>query len=48
MAYNLTGFMAYGFFNIGMYWIESVKVSQKVDTLVIVHFFIKASITVTI
>ncbi|KAL5017208.1 hypothetical protein ScPMuIL_006797 [Solemya velum] len=25
LAYNLTGFLAYGFFNIGMFWIADVK-----------------------
>ena len=27
LAYNLTGFLAYGIFNIGLYWIPEVKVS---------------------
>ncbi|CAC5400994.1 CTNS [Mytilus coruscus] len=25
LAYNITGFLAYGFFNVGMYWVDSVK-----------------------
>ncbi|VDI76215.1 cystinosin [Mytilus galloprovincialis] len=25
LAYNLTGFLAYGFFNVGMFWVDSVK-----------------------
>ena len=27
LAYNLTGFLAYGVFNVGMFWISEVKVS---------------------
>jgi len=26
VTYNLTGFIAYGLFNIGMFWIDDVKV----------------------
>ena len=26
LAYNITGFMAYGFFNVGMFWVDSVEV----------------------
>lgn len=29
LAYNLTGFIAYGLFNIGMYWIPTVKEQYK-------------------
>nr|XP_022319379.1 cystinosin-like [Crassostrea virginica] len=25
LLYNLTGFLVYGFFNVGMYWVDSVK-----------------------
>ena len=28
LGYNITGFLAYGFFNVGMYWIPLVKVSD--------------------
>ena len=28
LAYNLTGFIAYGLFNIGMFWIHSVQVGK--------------------
>jgi cystinosin len=26
LLYNITGFLAYGFFNVGMYWVDEVKV----------------------
>ena len=26
LAYNITGFIAYGVFNVGMYWIDPIKV----------------------
>ena len=28
LLYNITGFLAYGFFNVGMFWVSEVKVSQ--------------------
>ena len=28
LAYNLTGFIAYGLFNIGMFWIPSIQVGS--------------------
>lgn len=31
LAYNITGFMAYGFFNVGMFWVDSVEVEYKND-----------------
>ena len=33
LGYNITGFIAYAFFNIGLYWIDPVWVSQiKVES----------------
>lgn len=29
LAYNLTGFVAYGLFNIGMFWVHEVQVSTE-------------------
>ena len=26
LAYNITGFLAYGLFNVGMFWVDRVKV----------------------
>ena len=28
LAYNITGFIAYGLFNIGMFWIPTVQVND--------------------
>ena len=28
LALNITGFLAYGFFNVGMYWVPTVMVSR--------------------
>lgn len=30
LAYNITGFIAYGLFNIGMFWIPSVQVTKDI------------------
>lgn len=29
LCYNITGFLAYGFFNVGMFWVDSVKDEYK-------------------
>ena len=29
LAFNLTGFLAYGFFNVGLFWIDEVKVGMN-------------------
>ena len=31
LAYNITGFLAYGLFNVGMFWVDRVKVEYKND-----------------
>ena len=40
LAYNLTGFIAYGLFNIGMFWIPAVQVGILYDINLDVHLFI--------
>ena len=32
LALNITGFIAYGVFNVGMFWIPEVKVSLALQT----------------
>lgn len=30
LLYNITGFLAYAFFNVGMFWVDTVKASDSV------------------
>ena len=34
VAYNITGFIAYGLFNIGMFWIPTVQVNDCILVLI--------------
>ena len=38
LGYNITGFIAYSFFNIGLYWIDPVWVSQREGEMGITGF----------
>lgn len=33
LTYNLLGFVAYGVFNVGMFWIPKVKVRSKFNSM---------------